>query len=132
MKRFYLLTAAALVATMLSGCGEAALFDAIKAEMVEEIRAELSDASRAIDPPPAISAPAQTDTAPTSDGITPEQAKSIALTRAGLTESQIFDYNFDMDDGRYEIDFNAGRYEYDIEIHPKTGEILRFHSEYDD
>lgn len=68
--------------------------------------------------------------------ITPEQAKEIALTHAGVAADTVYDYKceFDYDDGRaeYEIDFESGEYDYDYDIDAVTGEIIKSNKEYDD
>ncbi len=64
-----------------------------------------------------------------TDEITLDEAKSIALAHAGLTE---VDVNFikaekDFDDGilSYEIEFYANNAEYEYDIDAKTGNILK-------
>ena len=63
--------------------------------------------------------------------ITKEDAVSIALKHAGLTEDQIIRLHtqFGYDDGHpeYDVDFLYDGMEYDYEIHAETGKIL--HSE---
>lgn len=65
-----------------------------------------------------------------------EKAKQIALSDAGVIESnaQRLNVNFDFDDGRgeYEVDFNVGMTEYDYEIDAVTGVILDKDVDYDD
>ena len=62
-----------------------------------------------------------------------EQALSIALTAAGLTESEIVHPEIEMDyeHGRmiYDVEFKAGGREYDCEIDALTGEILKSETE---
>ena len=77
------------------------------------------------------------DTAPTQAAavdakqITKEDALSIALKHAGLTEDQItrLHTQFGYDDGHpeYDVDFHHDGMEYDYEIHAESGKIL--HSE---
>ena len=61
--------------------------------------------------------------------ITKEEAVSIALAHANLTEDQITHLRteFGYDDGQpeYEVDFHYGGWEYDYDIHALTGKILR-------
>ena len=62
-----------------------------------------------------------------------EQALSIALTAAGLTESEIVHPEIEMDyeHGRmiYDVEFKASGREYDCEIDALTGEILKSETE---
>ena len=63
--------------------------------------------------------------------ITAEQAKSKALTHAGLTSSQVsfVQAKLEWDDGRqiYDVEFYTTDYkEYDYEIDAKTGTVLSF------
>lgn len=60
------------------------------------------------------------------------RAKEIALAKAGLTASQIYDYEIELDDGEYEIDFKYQNMEYEVDIDAKTGRVLKFDKEYDD
>ena len=60
------------------------------------------------------------------------RAKEIALAKAGLTASQIHDYEIELDDGEYEIDFKYQNMEYEVDIDAKTGRVLKFDKEYDD
>lgn len=60
------------------------------------------------------------------------RAKEIALAKAGLTASQIHDYEIELDDGEYEIDFKYQNMEYEVDIDAKSGKILKFDKEYDD
>ena len=69
-------------------------------------------------------------TIPTSSGsdIGAEKAKSIALSHAGLTSSQVtfVKVERDWDDGcwEYELEFRSGRTEYEYTIHARTGAVL--------
>jgi Predicted membrane protein len=73
--------------------------------------------------------PAPTDTATTSY-IGEAKAESIALTHAGLKESDVtFIKNHqDWDNGRavYDVEFYSGNIEYDYEIDAITGEIREY------
>ena len=70
-----------------------------------------------------------------STDIGAEKAKSIALSHAGVSESQVYDYELDRDwdDGilEYEIEFKAGGMEYEYKIHGGTGQILEYESDWD-
>ena len=78
---------------------------------------------------PKAQAPAATE----SKQITKEDAVSIALKHAGLTEDQVTHLHtqFGYDDGRpeYDVDFLYDAMEYDYEIHAETGEILHIERE---
>ena len=57
-----------------------------------------------------------------------DEAKSIALAHAGVTEGEIrhYEIKLDRDDGVYvyEIEFETSSYEYDYEINAATGAII--------
>lgn len=63
-------------------------------------------------------------------------AKEIALADAGVAESSLTKYEWDIDTERgvlvYEIEFGSGGYEYDYDINALTGEIVGRDSEWDD
>ncbi len=69
----------------------------------------------------------------TTEYITAEEAKSIALTHANVAETNLFDYDckFDNEKGRavYEIDFDSMNYEHEYDIDAVTGEILKSEKE---
>ena len=62
--------------------------------------------------------------------ISVEQAKAIALEKAGFTENQVYfkKAKLDFDDGRweYEIEFYKDYVEYDAEIDAQTGAIYKW------
>lgn len=62
--------------------------------------------------------------------VTEEQAKAIALEKAGFTEDQVksMKVDKDYDDGRleYEVEFYVNNVEYDCDVDMKTGEITDF------
>ena len=62
--------------------------------------------------------------------ITLEEAKAIAYSHAGVSESEARDRSYEADDGRYEIDFDHGGYEYEYDI-SYEGKILKSHREKD-
>lgn len=64
--------------------------------------------------------------------ISKSEAKTIALNKAGLKASEIYDYDIELDDGEYEIEFKYRNMEYEIDIDAKTGKVLKFDKEYDD
>lgn len=57
-----------------------------------------------------------------------EQAKALALERAGFAESEVSGLraDYELDDGvpRYDVSFRQGLLEYDIDIHAETGAVL--------
>ena len=63
-----------------------------------------------------------------SASITLEEAKAIAYTHAGVSESEAYDKSYEQDDGKYEIDFDFGGYEYEYDI-SYEGKILKSHKE---
>lgn len=68
-------------------------------------------------------------TGDTTDLITREEAKKIALNDANVKESEIrdLDIELDKDNGtvHYDVDFALGDKDYDYEIDAKSGKILR-------
>lgn len=81
--------------------------------------------------------PEQPDQSPvTSDKISADEAKKLALAHAGLSEADVTftKVKIEKDDGRteYEIEFRQGRYEYEYEIDAVTGKIIDFEKDYDD
>ena len=64
-----------------------------------------------------------------ANAIGKEKALKLALTDAGLQESEVLDIEleYDHDDGKavYEIDFKYNNMEYEYEIDASTGEILK-------
>ncbi|MFI3253454.1 MAG: PepSY domain-containing protein [Eubacteriales bacterium] len=93
---------------------------------------------------PSTSTPSTGTTTPSTGTTTPStsttligeaKAKSIALSHAGVSESEVsgLKVKLDYDDGvpEYEVEFNVGRTEYDYEIHGNSGTILDFDKDYD-
>ena len=72
----------------------------------------------------------------TSEFITEDRAKEVALARAGLKASDVarVSAELDFDDGvwKYEVDFKHGGFEYDVDINAESGSVLKFEEEYDD
>lgn len=60
------------------------------------------------------------------------KAKETALAKAGLADSQIYGFEIELDDGKYEIEFKYNGMEYSMDINAVTGEITDFETEYDD
>lgn len=69
-----------------------------------------------------------TGSANTSEYITKEEAKNIALADAKLKESDLtyIDVEFDFDDGMmiYDVEFKTNKYELEYEINAKNGNVL--------
>ena len=69
-----------------------------------------------------------------TDNISVDKAKQIALSHAGLTSSKVTfkKTELDFDDGiqKYEVEFYYNNREYSYEINAKTGEILSYEQDY--
>ena len=78
----------------------------------------------------------QTTPSDTVQYIGEAEAKAIALSAAGLSESQVsrMRVSFDRDNGVmiYDVEFNSGRTEYEYEIDAITGKVLNADVDYDD
>lgn len=106
-------------------------YDPPKQKAVETVPAETK---------PAETKPAETKSADTkpaeSKKISAAEAKSIALSHAGLTEAQVkglrAEYDRDDDRPEYDVEFRVGNMEYEYEIHAETGKILSWDKEIDD
>src|SRR5699024_8940662 len=146
-RRIIALTAtAALTALLLTGCAEAANFDGpaqgpAPVPVTGESAAAQDAAPAATEAPAPVAAPASEAIAgsagsadPISGYIGEDAAKTTALTRAGLAESDVeaIRVRLDDDDGRaeYDVEFwlrtDTGAAEYDYEIDALTGEVLVF------
>ena len=81
----------------------------------------------------ALAVPAAAATSASTTDIGTDKAKSIALSHAGITESDTLFLTVepDYDDGRleYEVEFYDGTTEYDYTIDGKTGTVLKFDTE---
>lgn len=92
----------------------------------QEPRAAVSPSQES--PAPSSSAPQQEDAQAKSQGITQEEAQTIALNHAGvaLEDAVIYRVKADVEDGRaiYDVEFSVRTTEYDYEIAQDTGEIL--------
>ena len=68
--------------------------------------------------------------------ITGEQAKKIALDKAGVSErdAKLLKVELDKDDGilKYEVEFKTGNKEFEADINALTGEIIKWDAEIDD
>ena len=56
--------------------------------------------------------------------ITKDEAKQIALNHANV--SNIYDYEIELDDNKYEIEFKSSNKEYEYEINATTGKIIEY------
>ena len=63
--------------------------------------------------------------------ISANDAKKKAFSHAGVQESQVYDLDVELDDGRYEVSFDSGQYEYEYEINAENGNIISFEKDYD-
>ncbi len=65
-----------------------------------------------------------------------DRAKEIALSDAGVSESDVFDYEIEMEFEQgvmvYEIEFKCDGTEYDFDINAESGEIIKKNSKPDD
>lgn len=63
-----------------------------------------------------------------------EQAKTIALERAGVTENELLFCKVELDTHNgamvYDVEFTTDSYEFDCDVNAKTGEIVKFEKEY--
>ena len=62
------------------------------------------------------------------------KAKTVALERAGVTESELLFCKVELDTHKgamvYDVEFTTGSYEFDCDVNAKTGEIVKFEKEY--
>ena len=63
----------------------------------------------------------------TAEYISADRAKEIVLSHAGVAETNVFDYDCELEKGRafYEVDFESMNYEHEYDIDAVTGEIIR-------
>ena len=63
-----------------------------------------------------------------------EQAKTIALEKAGVTANELLLYKVELDTHNgtmvYDVEFTTDSYEFDCDVNAKTGEIVKFEKEY--
>ena len=127
MKVLAPLLAIVLCLLAFSGCGHAAQ----PLHMTPLPREEIPlAAAPEVTPTVAATAPAATVPTAVPAGITAEEAKTIALTHAGVSPEQVrfLRVGFDRDDRipQYEVEFVIDGWEYEYDIHAETGEILSF------
>ena len=62
------------------------------------------------------------------------KAKTVALERAGVTESELLFCKVELDTHQgamvYDVEFTTDSYEFDCDVNAKTGEIVKFEKEY--
>ena len=112
-------------------------FDSKGYEYDLHIRAEDGKVLKNIKEPEKEKASSEKKTSSKADSIISKaKAKDIALKAAGVKESEIFDYEIelDRDDGvaSYEISFQAGNIEYEYDIKASDGKILKAEKDFDD
>ena len=104
-----------------------------------EIRTESAPATTVTDADviiPADSKPKTETSTIDSTTITKEEAKTIALQKAGLKESDVRFVKVELDRERgiavYDVEFNHGTKEYNAEIKAEDGTILEWDVDFDD
>lgn len=113
MKRKLLICLTAICAALMAGCSG------------QKTDADNKDA--------AATADFSTDAASAKEKISLDQAKSIALKEAGLSEKdgKWKKEELDREDGRqvYDLEFVSGEREYEFEIDAQTGAVVEFKKE---
>ena len=83
-----------------------------------------------------IDEPQSSTPATSSESISVDEAKSIALQHANLTADKIAAYEIELDNDdavkHYEIEFKSGGYEYKYDINAESGKILKSEKEFHD
>lgn len=68
--------------------------------------------------------------------ISDAEAKGIALKKAGVAESAVYDYSWKLEHEHgiylYEIEFKADGYEYEYDINAESGAVVKYGKEIDD
>ncbi len=64
--------------------------------------------------------------------INQNDAKQKAFQHAGVSSSNVYDVDVELDDHHYEVSFKSGHYEYEYEISAENGSILSHEKDYDD
>ena len=118
--RVIILMAALLFVFTFAGCGE----QQNRKQVVTEQTAENGTSS------------SEAVTSEDANGISVEDAKTIALNHAGLSADEvafvIAKFDNDIFVPHYDIEFTADGYEYDYEINAATGTIIDYDKELDD
>ena len=63
--------------------------------------------------------------------ISSDEAKQIAIKKAGVKSSDIYDVDVELEHGVYEVGFSSGGIEYDVVIDADTGNVVHFTTERD-
>ena len=83
----------------------------------------------------ACAAPAGSNTADPSTGITRDRALEIALDKAGVKQADIHDLDVELDRERgvtvWEVDFDHGNLEYSYDVDAESGAITKVGRERD-
>lgn len=136
MKKLALFLIAALLVNALAAC-QGAMGNGAQTPPPVENNPTQTTAPVDPTPTPDPEVPSTEDTTPvaqelsgdTTDLISRDEAKQIALKDANVKESEIRDLDIELDkDGgavHYDVDFEVGNKDYDYEIDAKTGKILR-------
>ena len=67
-----------------------------------------------------------TDPAPTNEHIGINKAEELAFAHLGINASDVYDKDYDdLDDGKYELKFKVNGVEYEVDVHSRTGAILK-------
>ena len=93
------------------------------------LRGEILRSRKEADDDRRTAAPAQPQQVQSADRISAEEALTIALDHAGVSDAR--DRDMEWDDGRWEVSFDAGRTEYEYHI-SAAGEILGAKKDIDD
>ena len=87
-------------------------------------------------PAPAPAPTQPSNSQPSTDRISADTAKEIALRHAGVSTANVYGFKCELDteDGVtiYEIEFISGGYEYNYEINAATGAVVEFDKKRDD
>ena len=101
-----------------------------------EAKKETTEAKKATTEAKKETTKAKKETTKAKEDIGRDKAKSIALSHAGFSESEVkrLKVERDIDDGRieYSVEFTAGGKEYDYEISGSSGKILDYDVEVED
>lgn len=63
--------------------------------------------------------------------VTADEAKEIAIKKAGVNASEVYDMDVELEHGVYEVSFNCSGMEYETVVDADTGNVVHFASEYD-
>ena len=127
-RRYFILAAAAALGITLAGCGNNSKEQSQGSVTPNYDNQSTPEATPDTTAQATPAAGSQQTTPEGGSGITEEEAKSIALTDAGVTEENVSAIRVkqDRDDGVmiYEVEFYSGAQEYDYDIEMATGTIL--------